>query len=233
MPIVKRERRHIRIGGQIIEFIQIVKFSSKGNIFTIDLPPEWAKILNNSYVHGKTLPEAENAFKEAGIKYEQSNRVTTKVILYEFMTYALIRDGKGGIERAICSKNHFLPGVGLAVSAGIFDEHKATFSDGQVRYTYTEVEQLMSTGMSNDRKIPTYGTAKKEEPQMIWTVEREKFFRQLDRQLCALVEKMEEFCGDQNELLKHIDAGHLLMAPREENHGRNSETVDRLSGANT
>jgi hypothetical protein len=193
MPVIIRETMGANSPTGMVRFIRVVKYDTRRQKFTIDLP-EWIKDeIGQSSVMSDTQGGAEQEYNRVCQEYENTIRYSRKVIAYTVLMSGSV------MENLECIKKwedfDFLKKETMALGIGyiILDEIKiggtATYKD-----------------MHGDRYIPD------DRSKIIpWSQSAEEFFSQTQKGLQALMLKIEEFFSDETKVLKKIQTTQNLL----------------------
>ena len=224
MPVVKSEQ--IRFEHEL--FVKKIRFSSRSGLFAITLPKQLEKRMDIGEVTSETLVGVEKAFKEAIARYKAAQTTSRKVIVYKIEANAWVYrkpDGQPATEHdhdaeVVFQESgiSFAEGCGLTIYADVMIENTLVTADGQKSKSYEDVEHSIPRSLGRDgghRIADRWGTV--DDAVVIdWTPEREAWFRHVGTQFEDLVMKVFTTLGDTKKALQLMDAGRMLMAPKDE-----------------
>jgi len=195
MPVVSREKITFPGHG---EFVKKIKYTSRSESFSIDLPNWMAESLDYSRVEGNTEIIARRKFDEAYEEYKARKTSIRKVIAYAVQIHAYIFD-----ENDVCLLNKkditFFEGD-CAFGMGFKILHESTYND---RITYYVADGHRHKVDINDGWIV-----------IDWTEDREKFFKETMKELESLILRVNKFFEDDKKFLDMIDNNQRLLENR-------------------
>jgi hypothetical protein len=214
MPTVKQNTVYVKAkGGEPVAFLQVIKFNSRQHPdkFSIDLPEWWASLLGYKTVVADTYDAVILAFKESKKKFEEMSSSKRKVILYNFLSSAMMykltngsfivgrepHDSDGVIKNCVFrTKGGDYPG-----SLGV-DGTGLTFWFKVCYEVTSSFESYVSYVSLDDVKITD--SRSKEEKVIEWTQQREDFFCQFELELTKLIVQMHNFLYSKPEKVAQL-----------------------------
>jgi hypothetical protein len=223
LPTVRTNTIYLKAkDGKTVDFKQVTTFNTREKRFSIKLPEWWANILDISAVTGTTLDAVDLAWHKAGEQFEQLTQHKRKVIIYDFLSSAMMfrmKDGslvvghephkdEGDVEECILRTK----GAGYAE-----DDGAMTFAEGTalsvwygVAYEVTSDYEKYEIYVDEDgRRLCDNRMAHRPEQKVKaidWSPQREGFFKQFELELTKLIVKMHFFLrSDTNKVAELID----------------------------
>lgn len=189
-----------------MRFMKVVKFSSKTNLFSINMPAG-AEPVCGKEVTGHSMKEVEKAYREASELFTNSTLVKSKVIVMEFGASCYIeRDDKLILEMND-SWGHS-DGLKICLSCGVFEKHSYKTVNDRAIEEYKEIHTITdSTAFGNWGPSP----GDNDIVEIPWTKEREQFFLELSLALENIIIKLNEFSQDKKSILKFINKRIKLL----------------------
>lgn len=196
-----------------------VQFSAKTGDFSIKLQSKIVdKLGTGSHVRAKTIEEVEKKYWNAIKAYREAKTTRRKVIAYKVEVQVNIHR----VDEGVFFKKKdisFADGCGLTVYANIAIEETHHHVKGEDHVSYEQVDDtLLPRSMHESRHGVGLrdGCLDRGIHIIDWTLKREKWFASIGLQLEAMVMKVSETLGNEDEgaVLQLIDSGHMLMAPK-------------------
>ena len=215
MPVVKSWKD----GFEGMNTVVRVRFSAKSGLFAIRMQPKIVEKLGiGSDVSADTLDAVEKKYWKTIKDYKEARTTRRKVIAYKVEAQVNIERAEGGVyfKRQDIS---FADGCGLTVYAEIAIEESHHQADGDIHLSFEHVANtLLPRGMflADHGITQNFGRVDKDIKIIDWTLEREKWFAHVGRQLENMVMNVSETLGNEDTgvALQLIDSGHMLMAPK-------------------
>lgn len=189
---------------------------NQDGLFRITLPEAVEQTDGRKEVVDSTMEAAEKAFWKAVEEHEKANTVVNRVILYQVEGTGFDNSSGGALGRL-----SFADGVGLAVAAGVFDEHVTATAGGDkyCRYEMTGGKRLAigvnfsgPDAVHNQGLTPTQVSPKRRGDERArnaipWTQEREDFFRDVIARMQLLHDRLGEVLGTEAAMDRFISDG--------------------------
>jgi hypothetical protein len=196
MPVISRDSIGFDSPNGFVRFMKIVKYSTKQQMFTIELP-EWMKpVLDAKEARAETQAGVEREFKKLCDAYKESVKKTKKVIAYIVQMTGTAKKGKGDDYTVIKKwddisffNGDFALGLGYVVLNETELNGKKTYRT--LRDSYFNV--------TDDHKI------------IPWTQEAENFFENANNSLQSLMLKLDAFFSDEEKVLEAIQTTKNLL----------------------
>ena len=196
-----------------------VRFSAKSGMFAIKMEPKLVEKLGiGSDITADTLDAVEKKYWKTIKAYKEARTTRRKIIAYkvEAQVYICREKEDTYFKREDIS---FGDGCGLTVYAEVAIEESHHQAKGRVHLSYKHVaDSLLPRGMykSDHGIVKQFGRIDEDIHVIDWTLEREKWFAHVGRQLENMVMNVSETLGseDVDVALQLIDSGHMLMAPK-------------------
>ncbi|MFA5365825.1 MAG: hypothetical protein WC325_11650 [Candidatus Bathyarchaeia archaeon] len=215
MPTVKQNTLYIKAkGGEPVAFLQIIKFNSRQNPnkFSIDLPEWWASLLGYKTVVADTCDAVILAFKESKKKFEEMTCSKRKVILYKFLSSAMLykltngkfvagrepHDSDGAIEKCLFrTKGGDYPGsMDSADGTGLTFWYRVCYEVTSSFESYTSYVSLDDVKITDSRST--------EKKVIEWTQQREDFFHQFEFEITKMIVQMHNFLYSEPEKVAQL-----------------------------
>ncbi len=132
MPIINRERIPFPQKNGDVEWVREIKVSSTG-YFTIAMPPDVTEATTKTEVGGHSRAEVLKSWNDVLAEYAKKKAVTNRVIAYRVKLWGEISDRENGGRHPLrwgdtSAYYDRLPGSGLSIEVGVFDETCVTDS---------------------------------------------------------------------------------------------------------